>query len=111
MAEKVCAMADAVERRLEKRREKDVFDLASLLRDGAAMDLARVAQILRRRVELDGFEPRPAHFGPAGRAYIGQNYAATMEPLTGPDFIPFEPAWDEVVGFVHRVLDGNSPQR
>jgi hypothetical protein len=103
VAEKIVAMANAVERRRVRRREQDVFDLAALLADGVEMNLARMAHIVRRRAVAHRFELRPEHFGPTGREYIAQNYAA-LEALTRSDFIPFDVAWPAVVAFVHRVL-------
>ncbi|MBA3753767.1 MAG: nucleotidyl transferase AbiEii/AbiGii toxin family protein, partial [Nitrospira sp.] len=102
VAEKIVAMAHAIERNRRNHREVDVFDLASLLSAEAQLDIPRLRELVRRRVAQHGIDFPPNIFDATGREYIRHNYESLRE-TTGPHFIPFEPAWDRVLKFIEHV--------
>jgi hypothetical protein len=103
VAEKIAAMANAVERGRLRRREQDVFDLASLWQRGAQLDLPRLRELVRRRAEEHGFAITMKQFDAAGRSFIGLRYEALRSAL-GAQFLPFDQAWGATLDLVRSVL-------
>jgi hypothetical protein len=103
LAEKLVAMIQQINSR-GKRRRYDALDITLMLRrHGSGIDRAKTARYLRARCRSD---PQGkislAAFDQTVREQTERGHVALAGTL-GPQFIPFEQAWESVLTFVNQL--------
>ena len=101
VAQKIYGIAEAIARNSVKRREKDVFDLASLRLQDRKMNWARVGELLRKRADRERFQFDIDRFE-RGVTFVGAHYDTLAESL-GEHFISFNAAWNDVRAICRQV--------
>lgn len=102
LAEKLRALLQQPIRR--RNRSQDVYDLAAFLRDRATeLDFEKIFTFLVLKCQVRGMRCTREDFDTTVRDMASLSYEVDMRRQTGNDFIPFNQAWEEVIGLVDQM--------
>lgn len=110
---KVCVLEDIVaekpralsqQKKRNRQRHQDVFDIARILRlHGASLDRRKVTDYLLRKAANRDIVPTVAAFvDPEIKSRAVYGYE-TLFSKSEPDFVPFEEAWLSLLGLVAEL--------
>lgn len=108
----VCTLEDIVAEKLRallqqalrnRTRNQDLLDIAAILRDGPALDLAKVADFLQRKAAARNVPVSRSAFRDPELAARAHREYATLQETTRRVFIPFDEALAALEAFVEQL--------
>ncbi|MBA3754679.1 MAG: nucleotidyl transferase AbiEii/AbiGii toxin family protein [Nitrospira sp.] len=109
---KVCTLEDIIADKLvvflmadeqaHRKRERDLFDIADVLRNSSILDLSRISELITAKGAVRRVSVSARGFTPNLRSRVAAVFDSLQEEL-GQHFIPFNLAWDSVVALVSRL--------